>query len=247
MAKFDKTVTFFKPQRITGTHHAIVFIHGGAWIDKNNTPNDFAELSQHILNLTNAHPSFSMYAIEYRLSPEAKHPDHIVDVIDNLAQLIAQEHIEELTILGHSVGATLAWQLLSSTPCLEKLNTHISADKYQNLRNVLRRCYLVDGIYSLTHLLEEYPSYDYFISQAFLTVQDYDDPRSSTLIIPSNLEIHVIHSYEDELLSPRQSNYLCQVLQDHKQPYYCNWDHFGKHNDVYSSTKLAQYILYTMR
>ncbi|SCU89046.1 LANO_0D03774g1_1 [Lachancea nothofagi CBS 11611] len=241
MAKFDQTVTFRKAE-VPGPHRAIVFIHGGAWIDPSNTPHDFDQLSKHLLDISNSQLPFSLYAVEYRLSPEYQHPIHIQDVIDNLAQLIQQEQIDELNLLGHSVGATLCWQILS----LDSSIDFVEPSQLQLVRSKLKRCYLTDGIYSLKELLKEYPSYDYFVSKAFSKVDDYDDPRGSEIDSSLSPVIYVIHSYQDELLSLRQSNYFCAVLQELQQPYQVYLDDLGKHNDVYENLKLAQYVLYTM-
>ncbi|SCV01090.1 LAME_0G13982g1_1 [Lachancea meyersii CBS 8951] len=237
MAKFDDTVTFHRSQD-SGPHRAIVFLHGGAWIDATNTPHDFDKLAEHLVRLNQSEPEFSLYAVEYRLSPEVKHPAHLLDVIDNLAQLIRKEQVDELNLFGHSVGATLVWQLLTCSPAL-------SSD-LETIRSKVNRCYLADGIFSLVDMLKEYPTYDYFVSQAFTKVKDYDDPEDLTLQISSNIKLHILHSYEDELLSLRQSNYLCKVLQAHQQPYQTYYDVLGKHNDVYESLKVAEYIMYTM-
>ncbi|CUS23436.1 LAQU0S10e00342g1_1 [Lachancea quebecensis] len=247
MAKYEQTVTFHRSNRASSVHRAIVFIHGGAWIDKNNTPHDFDELSQCLLDLADGNPSFSIYAIEYRLSPTVKHPAHICDVIENLVKLVEQEGIEELNLMGHSVGATLIWQVLSGIPSLANVKSFATPDKQKLIRKLLKRCYLVDGIYSLSELLEEYPSYDYFVSQAFKQIEDYDDPKHSQVTIPLNADIYVIYSYRDELLSPRQSNYLCSALQKLNKPFQSYWDDFGEHNEVYSNARVAQYILHTMQ
>ncbi|SCU95090.1 LADA_0G13388g1_1 [Lachancea dasiensis] len=241
MAKFDQTATFHKSVA-PGNHKAIVFIHGGAWIDPSNTPQDFEKLAKHLLALTHSQPTFSLYAIEYRLSPEVKHPVHIQDVAENIAELIKLEKIDELHILGHSVGATLAWQLLS----MPLDNQVVNSLQLGHIRSILKQCFLVDGIFSLTELLLEYPTYDYFVFQAFNSTTEYDDPKSSSLDIPSDVELHILHSYRDELLSLRQSNYLCHVLQARHQPFQSYWTDMGKHNDVYESLTLAKYILCSM-
>ncbi|CEP65065.1 arylformamidase LALA0_S20e00276g [Lachancea lanzarotensis] len=238
MAKYEDTVTFYR-SKSPASHRAIVFIHGGAWIDPSNTPHDFDKLAQ-LLITTSSHsqPAYSIYGIEYRLSPEVKHPTHLLDVIQNLAQLVQEEQIDELNLWGHSVGATLIWQLLTF-----KSSFHSSLNL---IRSKMNRCYLADGIFSLSDLLQEYPTYDYFVSQAYDKIDDYEDPTDSTLYIPVSTQIHIIHSYSDELLSLRQSNYLCQVLQDRQQRFSTYWDDLGKHNDVFEHAKVAEYIIYTM-
>ncbi|SCU91919.1 LAFA_0F06700g1_1 [Lachancea sp. 'fantastica'] len=238
MAKFEETVTFHR-SKSSDSHRAIVFIHGGAWIDPSNTPHDFDKLAEDLTTSSgHCQPKFSIYAIEYRLSPEVKHPTHLLDVLQNLAQLVQEEQIDELNLLGHSVGATLIWQLLT---CNATFHSALEL-----VRSKIKRCYLADGIFSLSELLQEYPTYDYFVSQAYSAVEDYEDPTDATLYVPKSTQIHIVHSYSDELLSMRQSNFLCGILQARQQRHCTYWDDLGKHNDVYRSAKLAEYITYTM-
>lgn len=244
--KYDKTVTFYKTTNDNAPRRALVFIHGGAWIDDKNTPYDFYEFSEKMIELAEGELEFSLYSIEYRLSPAIKHPTHMYDVIDNLYQLALQEEIEEINILGHSVGATLAWQVLSWTFEQTPFDDFQRQYRIGIVRSRLCHCFLVDGIFSLKELLDEYPSYNYFVSQAFRSIEEFDDPATSELSFPSKISIHVIHSYEDELLTLRQSNYLCSILQSSRQRYHCFFDSFGKHNDVYCNKDLARYVLKAM-
>ncbi|SCU88900.1 LAMI_0D11716g1_1 [Lachancea mirantina] len=243
---YDHTVTFHKHQHGFNPHRALVFIHGGAWIDPTNTPHDFDGFSQEIVANTGKEISYSLYGIEYRLSPLVKHPTHICDVIENLCQLIEQEQIDELNLMGHSVGATLAWQILSETPSPSVLKEFIDVNCLKLVRSRLKMCYLAEGIFSVQELLNEYPDYDYFISQAFTKFLKFDEPADSLLSIPPQIDIRIIHSYADELLSPRQTNYLAGILQKIKRPYTVMFETFGKHNEVYCNRRLAKYIVDTI-
>lgn len=238
--KFDKTAVFHNSK--TDPHNALIFIHGGAWIDKTNTPQDFKQLCQTIIDDNSIRQDFSLYAIEYRLSPEVKHPIHLLDVLENIYQLLQQEQIDSYQILGHSVGATLAWQVAT---CNKELDGLIDREKVDVIRSKLTKCYLVDGIYSLKELLEEYPSYDYFVSQAFTNVDQFKDPQASYIDLAPHVSIHIVHSYKDELLSLRQPNYLISILQKAQLPYKVYIDDLGEHNQVYSHAKLSSYLINT--
>lgn len=108
------------------------FIHGGAWRDPSNTYQDFLPTIEALLS---SHPMLrpairGFASLDYRLSSHpnhaqdpsstppdrlrcAKHPDHIRDVCLALRYLDAKFNMRDRYILvGHSVGATLAFQLL---------------------------------------------------------------------------------------------------------------------------------------
>lgn len=101
------------------------FIHGGAWRDPNNT---HADLAPTVAALPPTLPVAGLASLDYRLSPHpshpqpastpaetlrsASHPSHIRDVRAALAYLHAQRGIDGYILAGHSVGATLAFQLL---------------------------------------------------------------------------------------------------------------------------------------
>ncbi|CAI4210220.1 unnamed protein product [Parascedosporium putredinis] len=110
----------------------IVFIHGGAWRDPSNTYQDFLPTIEALLS---SHPMLrpairGFASLDYRLSSHpnhaqdpsstpadrlrcAKHPDHIRDICLALRYLDAKFNMRDRYILvGHSVGATLAFQLL---------------------------------------------------------------------------------------------------------------------------------------
>lgn len=220
---YSKAVEFNKGQ------NALVFIHGGAWIDVKNTPWDFESLCQDILRINS---ECGLYGIEYRLSPAVKHPTHLEDVIENLYRLINDRCIDQLQLVGHSVGATLAWQVATCTRNDYKLSV---------IRSKLRAIWLVEGIYSIKNLLEEYPSYEYFVSKAFDKVP-FEEPYQSVSKLPQDIDIRIVQSYEDELLSLKQCHHLIQVLETNRRRFHYYADSLGLHNQVYSNAKLAHYI-----
>ncbi|GAV54044.1 hypothetical protein ZYGR_0AK05460 [Zygosaccharomyces rouxii] len=222
---YGKTVEFNKGR------NALVFIHGGAWIDVNNTPWDFQSLCQDILKLN---CQCGLYGIEYRLSPSVQHPTHLKDVIENLYRLVNDNGLDQLQLVGHSVGATLAWQVATC-----ELDNY----KVGLVKTKLNAIWLVDGIYSIRELLDEYPDYDYFVSKAFDEAAPFEEPGQSVIRLPQEVSIRIVHSYEDELLSLRQSRHLIQILETNRRCFHFYIDSLGSHNQVYSNANLAQYIV----
>lgn len=237
---YERTVILHESRNDNPLQKAVVFIHGGAWVDKRNTPHDFDHLSKTILSLTNGILSFAMYGIEYRLSPGVKHPTHVNDVIENLGKLIKEKGITQLHLVGHSVGATLAWQTATAVNTSKQPSGNLEI-----VQSCLRGIYLVDGIFSLSELLNEYPDYIGFVSQAFSDDEEkFEEFHLSIERLPSSVDsIHLLHSYRDELLSLRQPRYMSSLLQEHKIAFETYFDDMGLHNEVYQSTKLAKYIL----
>ncbi|KAG5655743.1 hypothetical protein KAF25_008862 [Fusarium avenaceum] len=102
----------------------IVFIHGGGWRDPRHDERDFNETVKRIV-ISGAVATLDIagfISIDYRLSPHpdfpeananAKHPDHLEDVWSALNYLQGKYELSDNYILiGHSVGATLAFQVL---------------------------------------------------------------------------------------------------------------------------------------
>lgn len=117
----------------------VIYIHGGAWRDPLVTSSSFAPT---VKELASTHPSFfskvaGIASINYSLSPhphhpsdpappkdpnqpldpsrQAKHPDHIVDILTGLSYLQSKAGFgSNYVLLGHSCGATLALQVAMS-------------------------------------------------------------------------------------------------------------------------------------
>ncbi|KAF7547321.1 hypothetical protein G7Z17_g7820 [Cylindrodendrum hubeiense] len=119
-----------RPEQASG--YWIIYIHGGAWRDPRRTADDFWASIKHI---TSSSEDVTLkvkgfVSLDYRLSPhpdfpqdpastqssdlrDAKHPDHIQDIWSGLefAQTRCQ-FSDNYVLIGHSAGATLAYQLL---------------------------------------------------------------------------------------------------------------------------------------
>jgi acetyl esterase/lipase len=84
----------------------LLFIHGGGW--RNGSKNGFAKQGQLL-----ARNGVGVVAVNYRLSPKVKHPEHIKDVARAFAwthQNIAKYggRPDQLFVSGHSAGGHLA-------------------------------------------------------------------------------------------------------------------------------------------
>ncbi|KAK2047727.1 alpha/beta-hydrolase [Colletotrichum somersetense] len=110
----------------------IIYLHGGAWRDPRKTLYGFEPSIDEFVNTGSSAPKSEVrgfISIDYRLSPHpsfpqdpavtppaelrcAQHPDHLRDVWSALAFLQREYDIQDRYILiGHSAGATLAFQL----------------------------------------------------------------------------------------------------------------------------------------
>ncbi|CAI1856033.1 hypothetical protein SEUBUCD646_0B05320 [Saccharomyces eubayanus] len=242
---YDKTITFQEVSEIT--RETVIYIHGGAWNDPDNTPNDFNQLAN-VIESMDVKSSICQYSIEYRLSPEITNPRNLYDVVTNITRLVEEKGLTNLNLVGHSVGATFIWQILS---VLKDAREEMNEVQLQMLKllQVVKRVFLLDGIYSIKELLEEYPQYNSFTKLAFpegihlyeeepLRVMKYVREALSHF----DIDMHMVHSYRDELLSLRQTNSLISCLQNHQAKFELYLDDLGLHNDVYKSDKVAKYI-----
>lgn len=127
------------------------FIHGGAWRDPVNTIADFEPSIQQILVLPESIQQriLGFISIDYRLSESpdsshnssklsanavqnARHPDHIRDVQAALSFLADQIQLSnDYVLIGHSAGATLAYQVLMYNP--ESVEDSASSSPDQHL------------------------------------------------------------------------------------------------------------------
>ncbi|GME85438.1 unnamed protein product [Ambrosiozyma monospora] len=266
-----------KHYQIAQTSHKncvpIVFIHGGAWRDPTNTYKDFDKLVDQIdLELNNGDNTFiskdvleskdchmvDLYSIDYRLSPEVKHPDHLKDVFLALNYMAENLKVGEISLVGHSVGATLITQL-SYRLNPELLKLFDNTFEWFLLPHFSQIMYL-DGIYQIEDMVKEYPSYLSFVNEAFNTEDDYlnncndvkfnlDEAASDKCqrIYASVKNLYLIHSTRDELLSLRQPQlfykYLTEEVGVEKSKISQLYLDLGKHNDVYQHPRVAKMIV----
>lgn len=260
----------------------LLLIHGGAWRDLNNTYNDFKDMISHIQKNQYA-AKYNLIAMNYRLSPEVKHPFHLWDVLEGLQFLVQNYDIHKILIAGHSVGATLMLQLLDYNKILDtgfqilvedlkadknrtETDLHVPLKKERILMNEameklqLRTFCFIDGIYDITQLISEYGCpYESFVNNAFSSPEQYAEATqlsSSTVDVGSpfsynthlanvrnELNLVILQSNKDELLSMRQTNLFIEYLTQKNlnfKPFVGEW---GGHEHVYRHEDVANIVL----
>ncbi|OAV90820.1 hypothetical protein PTTG_02174, partial [Puccinia triticina 1-1 BBBD Race 1] len=236
----------------------VIFVHGGAWRAGDKADTHSVGL---IKNLSSQFPKAAICSVNYRLSigkvnpdSDVTHPSHNADVaraIEHLNSLPELKDIDEIYLIGHSTGAFICLSLAGifepPYPELPRLTT-ITSKKIHGL-------ILVDGIYDLVKLLEEYPSYIDFVAGAFrqkgsdqLKYLKDASPISwsPSAVDPDSPRILILHSHEDSLLTIRQSELAATTLRstpslDNKVE--SDFDSVsGDHHDLLVSPALAARI-----
>jgi len=182
----------------------VVYLHGGAWRD----PRSDAHEGYWILQHTSA-PGAS---INYRLSPEVRHPLHLHDARAALAALRAAYPIPKMLLIGHSAGAWLAFQEEMPADCVIGL----------------------DGIYDLEELVMEYPAYADFVQMAF--GPDREAWRRARARRPDAKRWMLLHSSGDELLSWRQTRSFAARIGGEVR------EVTGRHQKVFQSTVFCEIV-----
>lgn len=239
---------FFKyaPQN----QHTLLLIHGGAWNDTANTYNDFQQLAGFLA----AHASMAtinIVGINYRLTPEVVHPSHLYDIVLGIRHLVQEYGTTELLVAGHSVGATMALQLLNYRQILA-MGAKNAGTKIElfDLDVAVKTVVFIDGIYNMKDLVAEYGGYyQTFVERAFLSERQYTDAvqvswDKETGVGKVGFEVLfekavVVQSTEDELLSLRQTHGFLQFLREWNVDYTYYEQAWGAHEQVYRRQELA--------
>lgn len=167
--------------------------------------------------------SLPLACLEYRLAPTSPHPAQALDSLSGLSLLASPSLLppendsprwdrNSIYLIGHSAGAFIALSLVLQPPKGSKLDGAVEKEARRAVKGVI----CVDGIYDLPSLLEEYPTYDYFVNDAFGLEPSYlahESPARWGLIEEEGereLKVLVLHSKEDELLSLRQPDEFVQ-------------------------------------
>ncbi|KAE8218744.1 hypothetical protein CF319_g7440 [Tilletia indica] len=203
----QQTVDLFLPHAFEAKPRLLILVHGGAWrAGDNDELHPLAlNLASRSSSSSTSKPPIAVALINYRLSPYPEqrektgplsHPAHIEDVHAALRYLLLQrpstfldEYQTQNVILGgHSVGAWLvAASMLDPSPSppspssssLEPVASWSPLNP-SSLRAKIHSYILLDGIYDIDFLLDEYPTYSAFIGQAF------DPPAFEPAQVPTN-------------------------------------------------------------
>lgn len=235
--------------------NSVIFIHGGAWRDPNNTYDDFQEIIGNILSRDGSRAN--LIGVNYRLSPQFKHPSHLIDVVTALNTLNVHYSIDNIILVGHSVGATLLLQLLNYKQIIDlgvdKSDPRITNNPPASLNVSLKDLVFVDGIYDIVDLIDEYPGYALFVNEAFNSLQHYKDSSqlSSTVFQKNPLfalagetpRFTVVQSLQDELLSARQTHGFVKFLDSLGIVPLVFFGNYGLHEQVYKLDQLANILL----
>ncbi|KUJ10061.1 uncharacterized protein LY89DRAFT_723865 [Mollisia scopiformis] len=203
----------------------IIYVHGGAWWRPMITASSFALTVKHLMASPRSSHIAGFASLNYRLSappplpqfaqfaePEnparnVKHPAHLNDVIAGLRYL-QQEHSfkENYILVGHSCGATLAFQIPNGVD-VEPPSAVIG----------------VEGIYDLGKLRDDHvnvPMYQYFIESAF--GKDEQEWKDASPVSQRNEKgfswqrskvVALAQSDEDELVNNAQRDAMWEVMK----------------------------------
>jgi kynurenine formamidase len=186
-------------------------------------------------------------SINYRLSPYPSHPrdpslpddpsrnahypDHLQDVEKALLYLESQYHISgRYLLVGHSAGATLAFELHSN-----------SSPKLPAPSGILG----IAGIYHFEAFLEnhsESPAYQEFMESAFPAralwekAAPYTNRESGSAVWEHVKAVIIAHSEDDELVEEEQTSFMLQRARSILQNETVHFLHtHGHHNEIWRS------------
>ncbi|PHH87915.1 hypothetical protein CDD83_8244 [Cordyceps sp. RAO-2017] len=220
-------------QDTTSQRYWLVFIHGGAWREDNDGVNGFSPTVEKIMSSSDVPKSKirGFASIDYRLSPcneedqqgkkpcpegsKVQHPDHILDVRAGLNELQEKYKIDSGYILmGHSAGATLAFQLLMGKDLL---------DGQESPDVPLPKAIVgMAGIYDFPQLLKDFtrPFYNLFVTDAYgddKAVQDKVSPSKFTgsykEVWPGNNSVLLAQSPDDGIVNFQQRDNMQAKLE----------------------------------
>ncbi|CAK7902402.1 kynurenine formamidase [[Candida] anglica] len=219
----------------------VIFVHGGAWRDPSNTFDDFQDFAKHLIETTNC----NVFGLNYRLSPEFKHPYHLIDVVQGLNHLYEHFGVSKVHLIGHSVGATLLLQVLNAKDTIERglvnLSGNIDDIVVLNTSIEIEALFLIDGIYDIPGLIEEYPGYISFVKDAFISPKHYTD-GTDIYNHQSYPKLIIIQSLQDELLSLQQTHLLQSHLDKLNIQYSLHSGEWGLHEQVYRTKQVFNLI-----
>jgi acetyl esterase/lipase len=249
----------------------VIYIHGGAWRDPLVTSSSFDAT---VSNLATSHPDTLKHisgiaSINYSLSPrttdkndpsysddssrQAKHPGHIVDVLTALSYLQHKAKFSNnYILLGHSCGATLAFQVAMSHAKWGSSATALKTEKPVAVVGL-------NGLYDMPTLIRE-PGEKHAhlgsLYETFTRLAFGDDEKVWSEISPISVEdwasewvegkkIFLVQSKEDSLVPYRQTADMKEALESSKASGCASseLEAGGDHNDLWKEGgRLAEII-----
>lgn len=213
----------------------VLYVHGGAWFDPDQTASTFDKAQDILLKSSVADQIAGFASIDYRLSPapshptnpsnpsdparNAKHPDHINDVLAAILHLQETYRFQDRYILaGHSCGACLVLQVAMKRYWGSQYQSTLALEL-----NVTPPLAIVgiEGLYDLPALVKyhaDQPLYRNFTESAFganesdwaaasPTHSDFRETwQDGKLIV-------LAHSREDELVEWEQPDLMMKSLK----------------------------------
>lgn len=212
----------------------VVYIHGGAWFDPEQTATTF-DKAQNILLKSHAEEHIAGFAsINYRLSPapwhptspsnpgdparNASHPDHINDVLAGILHLQETYRFEgRYLLVGHSCGACLALQVLMK----RYWGVQYESTAALQLNVVPPLAVLgIEGLYDLPALVRYHSDsafYRNFVEAAFGPKEaNWKAASPTSADLGASWEdgklVVIAHSREDELVEWEQPDLMMKTL-----------------------------------
>lgn len=194
----------------------LLFAHGGAWISGDKS--EHREAGEQF-----AGNGIAFAAVNYRLSPEVRHPAHAEGVARAYVWLADQQYgynATQIFVVGHSAGAHIAGTLATT--------------------NLLAGCMSlpagfigIEGIYDIAELDRRWPTYrQWFLDKAFEGQETWDEasPRRRSVVVRAPWLL--IHSKADEYVDPEQSANFDAHLR--AQGVHCSLAvaDFGRHDEA---------------
>jgi len=236
------------------------YIHGGAWRDPAISSESFDPALYFLLDHPIVDNIAGFASINYCLSPypshstcpsspddaarNAKHPDHIQDVLTALTFLQSEYGFgKRYLLVGHSCGATLAFQVT-----MGEWQAH-GAAPISMPQGVLG----LEGIYDLVALRDTHidiPVYQDIIENAFGSEKNWEEASPTSISIRetwTNARLAVLaHSVNDELVDQEQLRRMAAAFKagngSGREDLVLSLE--GKHDDIWrNGWELAQSIV----
>jgi acetyl esterase/lipase len=192
-----------------------VYVHGGAWVigDKSNQG---LPILQHMAAL-----GWTCFGVNYRLSPRATFPDHLIDVKRALAWV--KEHGPEygadpsfVVLCGGSAGGHLS--ALTALTARER----IFQPGFEQADCSVQACIPLYGVFDFTDRAKAWPHLGMtklvakYVLKSRITKAPKDWDRASPLswVGPHAPPFFVIHGERDSLVPPAESRNFAHALRD---------------------------------